>query len=147
MWKQFTTNYNNATDKFVPDRKPGTKTKPPWMKSKVKKSVKQKLELYKKYRNTKRYKDYIDYKDQLKKTKDMVRKAQSEFERKLMKDFKSNPKPLYKYMRAKQKVKTGISQLIDDNGTMTDTDKETADVLSTFFQSVFTKEQPGDTPT
>ena len=77
-----------------------------------------------KYWNTKRYNDYIDYKDQLKKTKDVVRKAQSEFERKLMKDFKTNPKPLYKDMREIQKVKTGISQLIDDNGNMTDTDKK-----------------------
>ena len=127
MWKQFTKKYNDATDKFIPARRPGTKTKPPWMKSRVKKSVKRKLELYKKYRNTKRYKDYIDYKDQLKKTKDVVRKAQSEFERKSMKEFKTNPKPLYKYMREKQKVKTGISQLIDDNGNMTDTDKETAE--------------------
>ena len=50
-------------------------------------------------------------------------------------------------MREKEKVKTGISQLIDDNGNMTATDKETADVLSNFFQSVVTQEQPGDTPT
>ena len=146
MWNLFTKHYNDATNKFIPDRKMGPKKKPPWMKSKVRKTVKRKLELYKKYRNTKRYKDYIDYKAQLKKTKDVVRKAQLDFEKKLMKGFKTNPKPVYQYMREKQKVKTGISQLKDEDGKLTDTDKETADILSSFFQTVFTKEQLGDIP-
>ena len=51
------------------------------------------------------------------------------------------------YVRAKQKVKTGVWQLAKEDGDLTNTDKETADVLNSFFQSVFTVEPDGETPT
>ena len=38
MWNLFTKHYNDATNKFIPDRKMGPKKKPSWMKSKVKKN-------------------------------------------------------------------------------------------------------------
>ena len=41
----------------------------------------------------------------------------------------------------------GVTQLEKEDGTRTDSDKETADVLSQFFQSVYTIEPPGDLPT
>ena len=64
-----------------------------------------------------------------------------------MRDFKKKPKAFYSYVRAKQKVKTGVSQLKNDQGDLTKTDKETADVLNNFFQSVFTQEPDGEPPT
>ncbi|XP_072023433.1 uncharacterized protein [Amphiura filiformis] len=64
-----------------------------------------------------------------------------------MKNFKKKPKAFYSYVRAKQKVKAGVSQLEDEKGELTKTDQETANVLNNFFKSVFTNEPDGDVPT
>ena len=64
-----------------------------------------------------------------------------------MKEFKKKPKQFYSYVRDKQKVKVGISQLEKEDGTRTDSDEETAEILSDFFQSVFTSEPAGEVPT
>ena len=79
-------------------------------------------------------------------TRKTVREAQAKHEELLMKEFKTKPKPFYNYVRQKQKVKVGISQLRKEDRNLTETDLEAAEELSKFFQSVFTKEPQGDTP-
>ena len=64
-----------------------------------------------------------------------------------MKEFKTKPKQFYSYVRDKQKVKVGVTQLEKDDGSRTESDRETADLLSEFFQSVYTSEPAGDVPT
>ena len=43
-------------------------------------------------------------------------------------------------------MKVGVAQLENDSGNLTETDEEAAEVLSSFFQSVFTKEPDGEAP-
>ena len=112
------------------------------MKSSVQKAVKsEKYYLYKRFRRTQDYRDYEDYKRQNNKTRQIVREAQANYEKQLMKEFKKKPKQFYNYVREKQKVKVGISQLEKEDGTRTDSDEETAENLSDFFQSVFASEK------
>ena len=99
-----------------------------------------------KYRKTQRFKDYQDYTKQRNKTKKTVEKAQADYERKLMKEFKEKLKQLFNYVRAKQKVEVGVSRLEGENGELTGTDKEAAKVLNRFFESLFTKEPEGEIP-
>ena len=63
-----------------------------------------------------------------------------------MKEFKDKPKQLLNYVREKQKVKSGISRLENEEGNVTEDEKEAANVLNRFFQSVFTEEPDGDVP-
>ena len=77
-------------------------------------------------------------------TKKAVVKAQADFEKKIMKEFKEKPKQLFNYVREKQKVKSGISRLENEEGNLTEDEKEAANVLNRFFQSVFTEEPDGD---
>ena len=49
-------------------------------------------------------------------------------------------------MRSKQKVQAGISRLEKDNKDLTETDEDAAEILNDFFQSVYTKEPPGEVP-
>ena len=70
-----------------------------------------------------------------------VRRAKHQFEKRLAKDIKNSPKGFWNYIRSKTKVKSGISNLIKDDGTKTQTDEEkAADLLNNFFASVFTQE-------
>ena len=59
---------------------------------------------------------------------------------------KTNPKSFWSFIKAKTKTKTGIADLKRNDGSKTSTDKEKADLLNTFFQSVFTIEKGGDLP-
>ena len=49
-----------------------------------------------------------------------------------MQKFKSNPKALYSYVRSNSKVRFRIGQLKKDDGTLTLSDKEAAEMLSSF---------------
>ena len=112
----------------------------------MKKAVKNKHKLYMKYRRTQRYKDYQEYAEQMKKTKKVVEKAHADYEGKLMREFKSKPKQLFN-VRSKQKVKVGVSRLERDDGELTETDEEAANVLNKFFESVYSRARRGCTST
>ncbi|XP_072022644.1 uncharacterized protein [Amphiura filiformis] len=142
-WNIFKDEYKKTIEDHVPLRKKRSK-KPPWLKSGVKRSIKKKHSMYQKYRKTLQYKDYAEYRKQSNNTKKRVRRAQVEYEKKIMKNFKKKPKAFYSYVSAKQKVKAGVSQLEDEKGELTKTDQETA---NNFFKSVFTNEPDGYVPT
>jgi hypothetical protein len=69
-------------------------------------------------------------------------------EKEIAQNAKSNPKIFWKYANSKRKTNTGISELTfkseEGEERKTTTDKEKAEVLASFFSSVFTIEPLGD---
>ena len=61
-------------------------------------------------------------------------------------EVKQNPKAFYRYAQSKLKTRSTISQLTQPDGTFTTTDKEKANVLNSFFTSVFTRENMSNMP-
>ena len=59
---------------------------------------------------------------------------------------KTNPKSFFNYVSSKTKAKSGVPNLINDTGKLTDTDLEKAEVLKSFFSSVFTEETDDPLP-
>ena len=86
--------------------------------------------------------DYINYT----RIRTMTRTLCATFEHQLVNDVKDNPKAFWKYARSKTKTKSGISDLRKDNGSLTSTDLEKAEVLNRFFISVFTQENTETMP-
>lgn len=74
-------------------------------------------------------------------------KAKKDFEKKLAKEVKDNPKAFYKYASTKMKTRVTVCDLKKQDGNMTTTDKEKAEALNDFFSSVFTQEDLGNIPT
>ena len=72
--------------------------------------------------------------------KSQIRSAQAKYDQQLIEKLQTNPKALYGYMRNKLGLKPRIGQLVKSDGSLTDSDGETAEVLNNFFQSVFTNE-------
>ena len=67
-----------------------------------------------------------------------VKKAQREYEKKLLKRLKDKSKLFYSYVRSKQTVKPVIPHLNKEDSETTTNDQEIADVLGKFYESVFT---------
>ena len=84
--------------------------------------VKKKYHAWKRYTATKHYKDYEAYIKLRNEATKGVRSAKRQFERRLAKEIKENPKGFWNYVRSKTKVKSGISDLVKENGDKTSSD-------------------------
>ncbi|XP_054034985.1 uncharacterized protein LOC128899525, partial [Dryobates pubescens] len=66
------------------------------------------------------------------------REAKAYLELKLASDVKDNKKSFYKYINSKRKGRDNLHSLVDMEGNVVTQDEEKAEVLNTFFTSVFT---------
>ena len=146
-WNKLKNKVLSGMEEFVPKVNLNKKkSKPPWMTSDIKKSIKTKYKLFKRFlesKNSFHYKQYIQIRNEVsKKLKNLKR----EHEKKIAEDCKVNPKAFWHFINSKRKCKIGITSLIKADGTYTKNDKEKAEVLDNLFSSVFTKENKNNIP-
>ena len=133
---------------FVPKakkkRKKGMMT--PWWSKGLKQEVKKKHKTWKIYLRTRGSEEHMAYTRQRNLTTQKIRRARRQYEAVLTDQIKSNPQKLYRYIRSRLKVKTMVGPLETSSGQVTQSDKEAAEVLNSFFESVFVKEDPTSMP-
>ena len=142
------TEIDDAKHKFIP-----TKT---FCKGKQKRIInpdptlltkfKLKRDLFKSFKTNPTKENYIKYCEARNSVKSEVRKAKKEKELKMAQLVKSNPKAFYQYVASQSKPKEKVSNLVKEDGNLTDNDQEKAEVLNTFFSSVFTRESTDNKP-
>jgi len=121
---------------------PKKKTVPPNILEKIK--VKRKaFNWYKKYKTKENYNAYAKARNQLKWA---LRKNVKDKELDLANNAKTNPKLFFNYVSSKCKPKEPIATLRTSENQLTKSDKEKADVLNSFFVSVFTDENKANVP-
>ena len=81
----------------------------------VKKSVKKKYNLYKKFPKSRKNYDYQQYITIRNKCNKIIKDAKRDYNKRLSKECKSNPKYFWKYVHAKTKSNIGISPLKTEN--------------------------------
>ena len=112
--------------------------------------IKRKHRLWQRFIETKedqKFKEYAKVRNQVKKE---VKAAKKKMEMEIALSVKKDPKKFWKYANSKRKFKTGIAdlELVTENGTtMAKNDADKAEMLSNFFQSVYTEEPTGAVPT
>ena len=114
---------------------------PRWMTKSIKRIIKKKYVLYKKYlqaRSVNNYNKYLHVRNEANK---LIRKAKRNHERILAEESKCNQKKFWKYVTSNVKNVSGISTLIDERGLLAVTNKEKANTLNAFF-SCFYKRKP-----
>jgi hypothetical protein len=126
--------------KFVPVGKAQSKKYPRWMNKAAKAARNQKSKMWIKYRNSREYKDLVEYKKVQNKAVKEYRKAKRNFERKLAKDIKVNPKSFYAYVRSKTKVRDAVGPLVNSAGIKESDHEEMCNILNDYFGTVFTEE-------
>ncbi|KAI8481821.1 hypothetical protein Bbelb_404260 [Branchiostoma belcheri] len=76
----------------------------------------------------------------------LTRKLCTDFEHRLAKDIKNNPKAFWKYVNSRLQVRQKVGSLVRTDGSIAQTDLEKAEELSNFFASVFTTEDVSSIP-
>jgi len=135
-------------ENHIPKKKsnPKERHKLVWIDKKTMRKIKKKYNLYKRFLGSKSGQDYLNYKQERNECKKAIKRAKREYEKKIAKDCKSNPKIFWKYVQEKLKTNTGISTLRDQFGSIASTDSQKATLLNTFFASVFTNEDKTNIP-
>ena len=116
------------------------------MTSKIKRVVKRKYNLYKKYLNTRLKCDQTNYVNVRNECNKSIRCAKRKHEKILSNESKSNPRNFWKYVNSYSKNTSGVSSLQDGMGQLSITDKEKANTLNTFLSSVFTQDNLNNLP-
>ena len=148
-WNTFKEKINGTIENNVPLSKINNNKRRVKLNEETLELVRRKHKLYRKWLETfpRNQEYYNDYKKANNKASKACRKARRDHEKKVADQAKTNPKAFWSYTSQKLKTRTGIADLKRDDGTKTATDKEKADLLNTFFQSVFTIEKDEDLPT
>ena len=123
-----------------------SKDKPPWFTFEVKKSVKKKYKLFKRFLESEDNADYLVYVRFRNEVSKMIRKSKMSHERKIAHDCKRNPKAFWKYVNSFRKCKEGISTLERGDGSTATEDGDKASILNDFFSSVLTTEDMSNIP-
>ena len=116
------------------------KSTPPWWIKSLARIIQKRRSLYFKYRATRSKTDYQNYAFQCNLVKVRVCSGQMAYEEQLIKKFKANPRALYAYIQAKQKVKDTISYLVKENGSTIENNEDIATALGQFFQTTCSEE-------
>ena len=74
----------------------------------------------------------------------LTRNLRSRYESKLVSNLKQNPKAFWRYASSRLRTRSRVDDLRTEDGAITSSNQEKADVLSRYFTSVFTQE--GNTP-
>jgi hypothetical protein len=140
MWSKFCHILKKAVNQFVPIESKKRKKYPKWMNNSAKRARNTKTRLWKKYKETQTYNDLIEYKLAQKRATKEFKKAKRNFEKRICKDIKQNPRSFYSYVRSKTKFHELVGPLRDSNGCLVTDNKHMATLLNEYFGSVFTKE-------
>jgi hypothetical protein len=148
-WNVFATKLDKLMVEHIPTRTVGPhskKRKPLWINKDSMSKIKKKHQTWSIYVCTRHRDDHKSYVHHRNAATASRRTAKREFERKLSEEIKTSPKSFWKYVGSKCKSRVGIAELQKDDGTLTSCDTEKAEVLNTFFQSVFTHEDTTNVP-
>ena len=108
--------------------------------------VRRKHSAWIRYLNTKEGEDYQTYTRSRNTAQHAIRRARRQFERKLAKECRTNNKGIWNYVRNRTNTRGGTGELFKEDGTLTQDDREAAEVLNQHFFKTFTKEDTTNIP-
>ena len=141
MVDTFYSEMKKVTESHIPlsKSKSGQKSELWWNKS-LMKATKKKYFCWKRFQETKKHSLYLQYCKQRNKTAKAIRKAKREFEKKIAKEAKVNPKAFFKYCNSRMKKKSQIIKLKDEDNKIITSTLANAEKLNKYFCSVYQQE-------
>ena len=145
-WKIIRNIYEDSVQRFTPVIKHRNKKKLPFMKKETKKLINKRERLFRVYSRTRRELDFEKYKKIRNEVTAAIRRDKLQDISKKCELFKSNKKAFYGYVKSKQSSRQSVIQLKTVDGQLTNDQKEAAEELSTYFKSVYVKEDTSHIP-
>ena len=147
-WEILTEQLSNLIETYIPVSKvsSGTGTKTPYITQNCHDAIRKKHSKWEKFLHCKTNQNYDIYKDARNKVITEMRRSKYEYEKNLATQIKTDPKLFWSYVRSKLKTKGKLGQLKTQNNTLTNDSQEKAEVLNTYFASVFEIESQGALP-
>ena len=146
VWNIFKLGLHNAINDHVPtrQRQPKRPNEPLWFNKSAKRACNKQRKLYSLYKKKGDSELLNKYKQ--------LRRSNKKLFKNLKKDYMTNrlynplvegdTKPFYRYIKELKGNANKIVSMEQDNGVLTENDYETANILNSFFQSVFSKPSP-----
>lgn len=148
MCTRFTDILLQVESKWIPKvkkRANGTNN-PQWMTNDIKVIINRKRKAYAKYKSSKSDNDFRHYIATKRHCERAVKKAKRNLEISISQQSKTNPKKFYQYIRSKKTVKDKVGPIKDVNSRLVSDSKNMAEILNSFFHSVFITEDVSALP-
>ena len=141
QWKIFKNVLTVAQSQSVPckEKRKTTNRNPKWYTPTIGHLIKERELKYKAYKLVNSEYNYTIYNNAKREVKRVVRNAKREYELKIAKESKENPKHFYGYIRNRNPIKNGIGPLSNENGTLEYEGDKICNILNNYFGSVFSK--------
>jgi hypothetical protein len=150
FWVLLIGELNDFKEKYIPIFKNRSNNEVPWMKASIKKLIRKRNNLYKRFNKSKHIYFKIKYKQLRNKVTKQIRIAKEKYESKIIRRSKNNRKIFYTYVNGNKKGggrKIGpLLRKTDEDGgeELVDNDKEVATILNDYFCSVFNSDLKGE---
>ena len=145
-YRVFQEHLSDAVSTCIPTAKNSKARKNIFMTSKALRLKNHKNRLWKRCMFTQDPLDMARFKASRNKLRSLTRNLRQTFERRLVSDIKHNPRAFWRYSNTRVKTRPVVGDLRSSTGETVNTDKRKADILNTFFASVFTQEEGLDLP-
>ena len=99
---------------------------------------------WKKYIACRSGKNWDEYKRIRNEVNQSIRREEELQRKRILKSFKDQPKKFYGFMRNLQSVKDQVTVLKKQDGEMTTSDQEVADLFSEYFKEVYVTDGPSN---
>ncbi len=146
MWSYLVEKLVECRSNFVPMRKLNKGKYPKWMKKSIKRKIKTRIKLWKRFNDYPTLINEAKFKKCRNEINTEIRKAKINFETKLADNIKEDPKSFYAYVRSKSKARVKIGPIKDNGGKIVSDNNEMANIFNEYFSSVFTKENLQNMP-
>jgi len=123
----------NVPHKFVEAKFSGGRRRPLWMNSRAFAQVRRKKKAFERFRSSKDGTQYLAYVKERNAAKRETRRAVRDYEKSIARKSKKNPQTFFKYANSKLKTRSGVAELQREDGSVTQTDEEKAEVLNRFL--------------
>ena len=152
-WDLFQDKISGLIERNIPKKKFTNNHKPPWTNREIQSAIKKKRKAWDQYKRSKKFNSkeeidlkWIEYTKKRNKVTELVAIAKTEYENKIVKEEKNNPKTFWSYVNKNSNTSNNIPDLISEDGQTFCDDLGKADVLNRFFSSVFTDEDLNNIP-
>ena len=143
QWVIFRDHLQAAVNDYVPVKQAGPPGRPPWMSREIAAALRRKRKLWKESQQRGAADEYRLANNKVKK---LIRKSKRNFEKKLAEGGQCNRRPFFAYVKRKTKSRPTVGPLMDRDRNKVTGNKEMADLLNTFFCSVFTPDSGQPVP-